>query len=59
MQRNAGHLHQTPRPDRDHGVRHSDQEATSADPTAEARRIEEAVIEAFKVVFRKMEEGKL
>jgi hypothetical protein len=40
-------------------VRHSDQEATRADPTAEARRIEEAVIEAFKVVFRKIEEGKL
>jgi len=59
MQRDAGHLHQAPRSDRDHGVRYSDQISASADPTAEARRIEEAVIEAFKVVFRKMEEGTL
>jgi Xaa-Pro aminopeptidase len=40
-------------------VRHSDQISAGADPAAEARRIEAAVIEAFKAVFRKMREGKL
>jgi len=59
MQRDAGHLHQAPRSERDHGLRHSDQAAAGVDTAAEARRIEEAVIEAFRIVFRKMEEGKL